>query len=111
MRISLQWVAAGWCVAMALLLTVVQFSGGPAPPLPLYLVFTGVWLFGAAMLMTFPRFGAWGTALYGLILAVQVINMHGGSALNWLIAVGSLVGTGLALGYLMVLRRQRGEAA
>ena len=110
MRIPLQWVAAGWCLLMVALLTVVQFGGGPSPPLALYLLFAGVWLFGAAMLMTFPRFGAVGTALYGVILAVQVINMHGGSALNWIIAVGSLAGSGLALAYLMVLRR-RGTAA
>ena len=79
------------------LLTVVQYGGGPSPPFFLYLLFSGVWLFGAAMLLTFPRFGAWGTALYGVILAAQVINMHGGSALNWGIAAGSLVGAGLAL--------------
>lgn len=107
----MQWVAAGWCLLMVALLSAVQFSGGPAPPLPLYLVFSGVWLFGAAMLLAFPRFGAWGTALYGVILGVQVINMHGGSPLNWLLAVGSFAGSGLALAYLMALRRQGAEAA
>lgn len=111
MRVSLQRVAAGWCLFMVLFLSVVQFSGGPSPPLPLYLVFSGVWVFGAVMLMTFPRFGAVGTALYGVILGVQVLQMHGGSALNWALAVGSFVGTGLAVAYLMVLRRRRSEAA
>ena len=105
----MQWVAAGWCLLMVAFLAVVQFSGGPAPPLFLFFLFSGVWLFGAAMLLKFPRFGAWGTAAYGVILAVQVLNMHGGSALNYAIAVGSLVGTGLALLYLVILRRQRGE--
>lgn len=111
MRSPLQWAAAGWCLLMVAFLTVVQFGGGPSPPLALYLVFSGVWLFGAAMLLTFPRFGAAGTALYGVLLAVQVINMHGGSALNWGIAAGSLAGAGLAGAYLYSLLRPGGRAA
>ena len=92
---------------MVALLAVVQFSGGPSPPLFLFLLFSGVWLFGAAMLAWFPRFGAWGTALYGVILAVQVINMHGGSPLNWAIAAGSLVGAGLAAAALWGMRKKK----
>lgn len=111
-RVSLQHVAAGACVAMIVLLTYVQFLGSDSPPpLPLYLVFVGVWTFGAVMLMTFPRFGAVGTALYGVLLAVQVLRMHGGSALNFVIAIGSLAATGLALMYLMMLRRAGSGAA
>lgn len=107
----MQGMAAGWCLLMVAFLAVVQSSGGPAPPLFLFLLFSGVWLFGAVMLMVAPRMGAWGTAAYGVILAVQVLNMHGGTALNYAIAVASLVGSGLAVAVLVVLRRPRGEPA
>lgn len=92
---------------MAALLTVVQFGGFPHPPLPLYLVFTGVWLFGAAMLWWVPTFGAIGTAAYGVILGVQLFLMHGGSALNIVIAAGSFVAAGIAIAFLLERRRAR----
>lgn len=104
---ALQWTAAGWCLLMVALLTFVQFGGGPAPPLALYLVFSAVWLFGAAMLAWFPRFGGAGTALYGVLLAVQVIRMHGGSTLNQVIAAGSLVGAALGAATLVMAWRKR----
>lgn len=106
MRVPLQGVAAAWCLLLVLLLSIVQFFGASAPPLSLYLVFVGVWIFGAVMLYVAPRFGAWGTAAYGVILGIQVFRMHGGSALNWGIAIASFAATGLALAYLATLRRQ-----
>lgn len=90
---------------MVLLLAYVQFAAARPPPLPLFLLFVAVWTFGAAMLYARPLFGALGTALYGAIMAVQVLNMHGGSALNFAIAGGSLAATALALLLAFQLRR------
>ena len=91
---------------MAGLLTLYQFAPGFGhPPLHLYLVFTGVWLFGAAMLWRLPVFGAIGTALYGVILAFQLFAMHEARAQNVVLAVASLVGAALALAYLVARRR------
>lgn len=106
-RSNLQRASAVWCLVMAALLTVVQFGGFPHPPLPLYLVFTGVWLFGAAMLWWVPLFGAVGTAVYGVLLGVQIFLMHGGSALNVVISAGSFLATGLAVAFAIERWRAR----
>lgn len=90
---------------MVALLTIVQFGGFDHPPPFLYALFTGVWLFGAAMLWWFPTFGAIGTALYGLILGVQVLLMHGAEPMNVLLALGSFAGTGWAVAVLLERRR------
>ncbi|HUR69382.1 MAG TPA: hypothetical protein VM370_09065 [Candidatus Thermoplasmatota archaeon] len=101
MRTNLQRIAAAWCLLMAGLLIFVQVAPLPHMPFALFALFNAVWIFGAAMLWWFPTFGAIGTALYGLILAVSIVRMHGGSALNWAIAAGSLIGSGLAIAFLM----------
>lgn len=95
---------------MALLLTAVQIFSPTKPPFVLFLVFAGVWIFGAVMLLRAPTFGAIGTALYGVILAVQLFQMHGTGALDIIIGTGSLLGSALAVGYLMVRRRQHRSA-
>lgn len=95
---------------MALVQTIVQFSVKSPPPTVLFLVFVGVWLFGAAMLIVAPVFGAIGTGLYGILMGVQVLQMHGTDALNLGIALGSFAGAGLALGYLVVRSRRRRAA-
>lgn len=95
---------------MALVQTIVQFTVARPPPVPLFLVFVGVWLFGATMLIVAPVFGAIGTGLYGMLMGVQVIQMHGTDPLNLGIALGSFIGAGLALGYLVVRSRRKRAA-
>lgn len=108
MRPPLQTIAAAWCVLMVILLSAVQLAtAGPGMPPILWLVFSAVWVFGAAMLWWFPTFGAIGTALYGVILGVQVLRMHGGEAMNFLIAIGSFLATALAVGVLVQRRASR----
>lgn len=100
-RDRLQTVAAAWCVLMVVLLAGIQLATtGPGMPAELWLVFTAVWIFGAAMLWWYPTFGAAGTALYGVILGVNVLTMHGGRTSTYLIAAGSFVATGLAIAVL-----------
>lgn len=108
MRSTLQKLAAGWCLLMAAALTLVQVSPLPSPPVSLYLVFTGVWLFGAVMLWIVPVFGGVGTALYGAILGLQLFAAHGVTLQNGLLAFGSFVGTGLALVFLRERWKARG---
>lgn len=109
MRSNLQRIAAGWCVLMVILLSAVQLTtSGPGMPPVLWLVFSAVWVFGAAMIWWFPTFGAVGTALYGVILGVQVLRAHGGEPTNWAIAIGSFFATVLAVAILVELRRRRG---
>lgn len=105
-RPTLQTAAAAWCVLMVLLLSGVQlFTQGPGMPPQLWLVFSAVWVFGAAMLWWFPTFGAIGTAVYGLLLTYLLWRAHGLAGANVLIAIGSLVGTGLAIGVLLRARK------
>lgn len=107
-RDRLQIAAALWCVVMVVLLGGIQLlTTGPGMPAELWLVFTAVWIFGAAMLWWFPLFGAAGTALYGVILGWNVLAMHGSTGTNWLIAIGSFVATALALGVLWKRLRAR----
>ena len=101
----LQRIAAGWCVLVAILLTIVQFSVRTPPPLPLYVAFCAVWLFGAAMLFAHPTFGAVGTAAYGLLLGTQLVSMHGTTTLNLGLAVACFAGSGLAIAFLVQRRR------
>lgn len=106
-RTTLQTIAAGWCLLNAAVLTLLQFGGFPHPPLPLYLVFTGVWLFGAAMLWRFPVFGGVGTAIYGAFMGLQILLMHGGDPLNLAVSASSFVAAGLAAAFLAQRRRSR----
>ena len=110
MRDRLQTAAAAWCGLMVLLLGGIQlFNEGPGMPATLWLVFTAVWIFGAAMLWFYPLFGAAGTALYGVILGWNVLTMHGVRASTVLIAIGSFVATALSLAVLW--RRLRARRA
>lgn len=106
MRPRIQTAAAAWCVLMVVLLSVVQLAtAGPGMPPELWLVFSAVWLFGAAMLWWFRTFGAIGTAAYGLILTFLLYRAHGLGGMNALIAVGSLIATGLSV-WLLVRRKR-----
>lgn len=101
--------AAAWCVAMVLLLSGIQLlTSGPGMPPELWLVFSGVWLFGAAMLWWFPTFGAIGTAVYGVLLTFLLWRAHGLGGANVLIALGALLGSALATWALV--ERRRGAA-
>lgn len=105
MRSNLQKLAAGWCVLMVLLLSAIQlFTPGPGMPPALWLVFSAVWVFGAAMLWWVPTFGAIGTAAYGVVLTFLLYRAHGLGGTNALIAVGSLIATGLAILFLVKRR-------
>lgn len=110
-RPTLQTAAAAWCVLMVLLLSGVQlFTQGPGMPPQLWLVFSAVWVFGAAMLWWFPMFGASGTAIYGLILGVNVLTMHGTKTSTVLIAAGSFGATALCLALLWQRMRAKSPA-
>ena len=100
--------ALAGCLAMAGLLTLYQLAPGFGhPPLALYLVFTGVWLFGAAMLWRFPLFGGAGTAAYGVLLGAQLLATHATRAQNVVLAAGSFVTAALAAAFLVERRRRR----
>jgi hypothetical protein len=105
----LQATAAGACVLSVALLAYVQFATRTHPPATLFLLFAGVWVFGAVMLYAAPTFGAVGTALYGILLGADVLAMHGALALNILLAGVSFATSALALAFLVVHRR-RGAA-
>lgn len=110
-RDRLQTICAVWAAGMVVLLAVVQLaiSEGDMPAW-LWGVFTAVWIFGAAMLWWFPMFGAIGTAIYGLILAVNVMTMHGTKTSTVLIAAGSFGATALCLAFLWQRLRQGRQA-
>jgi hypothetical protein len=105
-RSPIQAFAALWCVLMAAALVGVRLAGW-AIPLWLLAIFCGVWLFGAAMLWWVPRFGAVGTALYGVLLSASLLSMHGAIALNVALASGFLLAAILALAVLWTKRSER----
>ncbi|GEM_PF-6987608 len=107
-RTPLRAFAALWCLLMAAALVAVKLAGWGIPA-ALLVLFSSVWVFGAAMLWWFPLFGAVGTALYGVLLAGALLSMHGGVALNLALSAGFVVGALLALGVL--LERRRSAAA
>jgi hypothetical protein len=109
-RAPLQILAALWALLCALALAVLQFGGFPHPPLVFFLIFAGVWLFGAAMLWWLPVFGAVGTALYGVVLAADLLSMHGSGGQNALLAALSLAGSALAVAALLQVRRRSARA-
>ncbi|MEA3199922.1 MAG: hypothetical protein QOE90_1350 [Thermoplasmata archaeon] len=84
---------------MALALVAVKLAGW-AIPVALLVIFSAVWVFGAAMLWWYPVFGALGTAAYGLFLAYDLVAMHGAIALNVALSAGFVLGALLALGVL-----------
>ena len=107
-RTRLQTIGAAWCVLMVILLSAIQLmTPGAGMPPTLWFTFSAVWVFGAAMLWWFPTFGAIGTAMYGLILGVEVLVMHGGRTSTYLIAVGSFAATAIALAVLAERIRAR----
>lgn len=107
-RSLVQTWAAAWCVVMVLLLSGIQLlTTGPGMPPELWLVFSAVWIFGAAMLWWFPTFGAVGTAAYGVLLTYLLWRAHGLDGANALIALGALLGSALAV-WTLVERRRSG---
>lgn len=111
MERPLRLAAAGLALAMAALLVVLQFVVTPLvkAPTPLFLAFTAVWVFGAVMLVTFPTFGAAGTALYGLLIAWGFWRMHGlRNVEDGLVIVGSLAAG--ALSAMVLVKRIRARA-
>jgi hypothetical protein len=92
---------------MALALAAIQLFSPLRPPLALFVLFAGVWIFGAAMLLVAPAFGSVGTTVYGVLLAAGILQMHGPTALNLALAAGSLVGSALAAASLVVDRRRK----
>lgn len=106
-RTSLQTAAAAWCLLLALALVAVKLAGW-AIPAGLLVLFCAVWIFGAAMLWWAPTFGAWGTALYGILLSAALLRMHGAGALNLALCAGFLVGSALAVASFW---QRRGRAA
>lgn len=107
-RAPIQKLAAGWCLLVAAWLTVYQFVPGFGHPPPhLYAIFTGVWLFGAAMLWWVPAFGAVGTAAYGVLLGFMLLQMHEARAQNVVLALACFAGAGLAAAVLVARLRKR----
>lgn len=106
-RTTLQKAAAAWCLLMVAFLAVLQFGTDSHPPLFLFLIFSGVWIFGAAMLWWVPTFGAIGTALYGVILGVQLFRAHGFTSLNAGLGAASFIGSVLAVLFLVERLRSR----
>lgn len=107
-RAPLQKAAAAWCLLMVAVLTVYQFVPGFGhPPMMLYLIFTGVWLFGAAMLWWVPLFGGAGTTAYGLLLGALLLMRHETRGQNVGLALASFVGAGLAAAMLVAWLRKK----
>ena len=107
---AVRYVAAEVALANAVLLTLLQFVLTPerTAPFVLYVVFVAVWLFGAAMLLWKPRFGAVGTALYGLVVTAEFWSMHGlRGAEDVAVVGGALLATGFALAVLVQTMRPR----
>ena len=101
----LQKVAAGGCALMVVLLGAVQLTSATPPPWGLFLLFAGVWVFGAAMLLQRPVFGALGTAAWGVLSGVQLLLMHGPSPRNLGLAAVSWLVAAAALAFLAARRR------
>ena len=89
-----QKAAAGWCVLMVILLAGIQLANpGPGMPPALWLIFSGVWIFGAAMLWWFPPSAPSARRSTGSSLVSNVFTMHGATASTWAVAIGSFAGT------------------
>lgn len=110
----LRLATAGLALLMAVVLVLLQFVLTPETKAPtgLFLGFTGVWVFGAVMLVTFPTFGAAGTALYGILVAVGFYQMHGlRSGEDAVMILGSLAATALSIAVLARRFRRGGAVA
>lgn len=96
--------AIGVCLFMVLTLAALQFVLTPRTSAPtfLFVLFVGLWIFGAAMLARFPRFGAVGTALWGVLSALGAWQTHANLDIeNATLIFGSLAASGLAVGTLV----------
>lgn len=89
--------AVAGCAINAVLLLLVQLAGPTKPPFWLFLIFFGVWAFGAIMLELMPKLGTVGTAVYGVVLGLDLISMHGASNLNIGLALSALATAGLSV--------------
>lgn len=107
----LQRLAVGATLLNVILLLLLQFvlTSGAGAPLPLFMLFIGIWLFGAAMLLVAPRFGAVGTAAWGLLAAGAAYRTHQSlDAANLTVILASLLAAVLAI--LFLVERVRGPA-
>ncbi|HEX2022072.1 MAG TPA: hypothetical protein VHH36_05120 [Candidatus Thermoplasmatota archaeon] len=99
-----RWTAQALCAFMAVVQVALQYGFGPnRAPAGLFLLFTGLWIFGFAMLRLAPWFGAAGTAAWGLIAALGAWRMDH----SWLLVGGSLAVAAAALANLAALARRR----
>jgi hypothetical protein len=104
---TLQRLAVVGCAANALILASVQLVGAAKPPALLFVLFAGLWVFGGAMLLRAPTFGAVGTTMWGLLAGLQVLGMHGADATTLLVSVASLATAALAAWFAVARRRAR----
>lgn len=103
-----QRLAVGATLLNVVVLTLLQFvlTSGAGAPFALFVLFVGIWLFGTVMLLVAPRFGAVGTAAWGLLAAFASYRTHRSlDAANSTIILVSLVGAVLALLFLAELFR------
>lgn len=102
----LQRAAVIACLGMAVVLVLFQtvLTPGVAAPRPLFLVFTLVWLFGAAMLAVAPRFGAAGTLAYGLLSAWGAWRTHAVLSIENVILIGGSLAAAALAGWFLVER-------
>lgn len=100
---SQRYAIAG-AVFNVVLLVLFQFvlTPGEAAPLPLFLLFVGLWIFGAVMLVVLPTFGAVGTAAWGFLAAGAAWRTHASFDLEDVSLISASLGGGLlALGFLI----------
>lgn len=110
-RTTLQKAAAGWALLMAALLLAVALGPTQAGIPPVLLgFFVGLWVFGATMIWYAPLFGGAGTAAWGLLSGSQALSMHGATATNLVVVVGSFIGAALAVAFLAERWRARRAA-
>lgn len=105
---ALRTAAIAVCIGMAVVIVALQFALTPDTRAPtfLFIVFTGLWAFGALMLSVAPVFGAVGTTLWGLISAVGAWRTHEGVSIeNSILIGGSLAAAALAAAYLVARSR------
>ncbi len=92
------------CLFNMAVIAVLQFAitTGRGAPVALFLLFEGIWLFGAVMLLVAPRFGATGTAAWGILAAVAAYRTHRSlDASNTTILVASILGAVVAIAFLV----------
>lgn len=106
----LRYAASAVAFGMAALLILLQTALTPLreAPLPLFLLFTALWGFGAVMLLVRPRFGAAGTTLWGFVSAAGAFRTHTATGPEDVALVGgSLAGALLAAATWFALTRRK----